>query len=276
MVSIILLMNKYLKRTFVLLGLAFVFTKSNAQNAFLNSLQLADAKRVTSLLDSSARNAPSYFLRFGMDTSMWVAPEKNKIKFILNNVSATIQNNTQLTTGYNDGSMIPSVGLQQMYSIGIDVTWKKIQLHIQPEFIQAANLQPDGMFWDYNQENYWPRLYAKQINLIDNPERFGINKFQKIFPGQTSLLFNHKDYSVGFSTENIWWGPGVYHSLLFTNNAPGFFHFTFKTRNPLKTPIGSFEMHMITGQLMLLDMNRQKIVIQTQHLIICQKAMIQD
>ena len=249
MVIIILLMNKFLKRTFVLLGLTFLFTKSNAQNAFLNSLQLADAKRVSSLLDSSEPNSPSYFLRFGMDTTIWKAPKKSNIKFILNQVTATIQNNSQLTTGYNDGSMIPSVGIQQMYSVGMDFFWKKIQLHLQPEFIKADNLQPDGMFWDYNQENYWSRLYAKQINIIDNPERFGVNKFQKFFPGQSSLLFNHKDFSVGFSTENIWWGPGVYHSLLFTNNAPGFFHFTFQTRKPLKTPIGSFEMHMITGQL---------------------------
>ena len=66
MVIIILLMNRYLKRTFVLLGLTFVFTKSYAQNAFLNSLQLADAKRVSSLLDSSEPNSPSYFLRFGI------------------------------------------------------------------------------------------------------------------------------------------------------------------------------------------------------------------
>ena len=143
MVIIILLMNKFLKRTFVLLGLKFVFTKSNAQNAFLNSLQLADAKRVSSLLDSSEPNSPSYFLRFGMDTTIWKAPKKNNIKFILNQVTATIQNNSQLTTGYNDGSMIPSVGIQQMYSVGMDFFWKKIQLHLQPEFIKADNLQPD-------------------------------------------------------------------------------------------------------------------------------------
>jgi hypothetical protein len=62
MVIIILLMNRYLKRTFVLLGLTFVFTKSNAQNAFLNPIQLADAKRVSSLLDSSEYNSSSYFL----------------------------------------------------------------------------------------------------------------------------------------------------------------------------------------------------------------------
>jgi len=237
------------KKAFVLLSLSFAFSKGVAQNAFLNPIQLADAKRVASLLDSNDTKAPSYFIRLGMDTALWKAPKNNKVRFILNNITTTFQNNTKLTTGYNDGSMIPSVGPQQLYSISMDFIWKKIQLHLQPEFVQAANLEPDGMFWDYNQENYWPRLYAKQINLIDNPDRFGLNKYHQIFPGQSSLLFNHEKFSVGFSTENIWWGPGVYHSLLFTNNAPGFFHFTFQTRKPVSTPIGNFELQMITGQL---------------------------
>lgn len=220
-----------------------------AQNALLYNIQLEDAKRVQSLLDTGNKYYPSYFIRLGADTNFRLPAIKNKFEFSVNSINATLQNNTNLTTGYNDGSMIPNVGLQQMYSIGVNLKWNRIQLHFQPELVQAANLNPDGLFWDYYQENYWPRLYAKQINIIDNPDRLGTKPFQKWFPGQSSLLFQHNLFSTGFSTENIWWGPGVYHSLFFTNNAPGFLHFTFKTRQPLKTRFGNVEFHMITGKL---------------------------
>ena len=244
-------MVKLYQKIFLLGLMLFCFFQGKAQNAFLNSIQLTDAQRVNSLLDTSAEKFkyPSYFIRLGMDTGFQESALKNKIKFNLRSASVVLQNNSHLVTGYNDGAMIPSVGLQQMYSVGMDVQWNKIQLHVQPEFLKADNLEPDGMFWDYYQENYWSRLYSKQINIIDNPDRLGYQKIQKWYPGQSSLLYHHSYFSTGFSTENIWWGPGVYHSLLLTNNAPGFFHFTFQTRQPVKTPVGNFEMQMITGQL---------------------------
>ncbi|MFK5143427.1 capsule assembly Wzi family protein, partial [Klebsiella pneumoniae] len=54
---------------------------------------------------------------------------------------------------------------------------------------------------------------------------------------------------MGISSENLWWGPGIYNSLLMSNNAPGFWHLTFNSRKPLKTPIGDFEWQLIGGKL---------------------------
>ncbi|MFD2145299.1 capsule assembly Wzi family protein [Mucilaginibacter antarcticus] len=68
--------------------------------------------------------------------------------------------------------------------------------------------------------------------------------------GQSSLRLNHKAFSVGISTENLWWGPGIRNSLVMSNNAPGFTHLTLNTRRPVKTPIGSFEGQIVGGQLM--------------------------
>ncbi|MFX6027764.1 hypothetical protein ABTE84_20660, partial [Acinetobacter baumannii] len=36
---------------------------------------------------------------------------------------------------------------------------------------------------------------------------------------------------------------------LMSNNAPGFWHLTFNSRKPLKTPIGDFEWQLIGGKL---------------------------
>ncbi|HEX8356989.1 MAG TPA: capsule assembly Wzi family protein, partial [Segetibacter sp.] len=86
-------------------------------------------------------------------------------------------------------------------------------------------------------------------NTIDNPERFGNSAFIKMFPGQSSIRINFKKLSVGASTENLWWGPGVRNSLLMSNNAPGFPHLTFNTSAPLCSPIGSFEGQLVSGIL---------------------------
>ncbi|RYG43880.1 MAG: hypothetical protein EOO01_20530, partial [Chitinophagaceae bacterium] len=59
----------------------------------------------------------------------------------------------------------------------------------------------------------------------------------------------YKKLSLGVSTENLWWGPGIRNSLLMSNNAPGFAHITFNTTAPIKTCIGSFEWQIISGQL---------------------------
>jgi hypothetical protein len=87
------------------------------------------------------------------------------------------------------------------------------------------------------------------MNRIDTPERFGTGSYNKLFLGQSSLRYNFKEYSVGISTENLWWGPGRRNSLLLGNNAPGFLHFTANTRKPVETKIGSFEGQVIAGFL---------------------------
>jgi hypothetical protein len=91
--------------------------------------------------------------------------------------------------------------------------------------------------------------YYEYMNRIDMPERFGTAQYNKILAGQSSLRFNHKGMSVGVSTENLWWGPGKRSSLLMSNNAPGFFHFTLNTQKPIQTKIGHFEGQLISGFL---------------------------
>jgi hypothetical protein len=56
-------------------------------------------------------------------------------------------------------------------------------------------------------------------------------------------------FLLGASSENIWWGPGQYNSLLFSNNAFGFYHLTLNTRKPAKTFLGSFEGQILMGKL---------------------------
>src|SRR5690606_74623 len=86
-------------------------------------------------------------------------------------------------------------------------------------------------------------------NTIDQPERFGDGWYTRILPGQSSIRLTFNPVSVGVSTENLWWGPGIHNSLLMTNTAPGFPHLTLNTTRPIRTYIGSFEGQVIGARL---------------------------
>jgi hypothetical protein len=156
------------------------------------------------------------------------------------------QFNSAYAFGVNDGAMIPNRGIQQVLSPGAYLEFGKFSLQLQPEILLAQNKDYLGFPIEHQATILF---YYEYMNRIDMPERFGDKAYNKFFPGQSSFRFNLKEYSIGVSTENLWWGPGRRNSLLLGNNAPGFFHFTINTRKPIKTYIGSFEGQLFTGFL---------------------------
>jgi hypothetical protein len=67
--------------------------------------------------------------------------------------------------------------------------------------------------------------------------------------GQSNLRIDLGPISIGGGNNNIWLGPGVYSSLIMSNNAPGFGHAEITTNRPIKTPIGNFELMLMGGNL---------------------------
>lgn len=204
---------------------------SLAQNGVLNEIVLQDANRINRLLGSDELPYSSY-------------DSVHSFTF-----SSTLQYNSKLSSGYNNGAMIPATGFQQYYSVGFKKQWNNFTLQLQPELVMAANKIPDGLPLDFNWPNYWPRYYEKYNNVIDLPERFGNTSIAKVFFGQSKLTYTTHNIEFALSTENKWWGPGVYNSLVLTNNAPGFPHISIKNRTPIKTKIGILGLETIFGQL---------------------------
>ncbi len=133
------------------------------------------------------------------------------------------------------GKFIQANGFQQWMSAGIYGSFGPLSIQFQPEFFYAQN------------RNYNPGISKE--NGIEFVEVFGSGAYSKLIPGQSSIRLNYGAFSIGASTENIWWGPGQYNSLLFSNNAFGFQHLTINTSKPAKTFIGSFEGQLILGKL---------------------------
>jgi hypothetical protein len=131
--------------------------------------------------------------------------------------------------GWSDGALMPVNGLQQIISGGVYAELGPLSLQIKPEVLYAQN------------NPYETTIHYGQVTLG--------GKVNKVFPGQSRAALNIGPLSFAASTENIWWGPGQSTGLMMTNNPSGFFHLSFNTRKPLKTPIGSFEWQVIGGKL---------------------------
>ena len=160
----------------------------------------------------------------------------------------TQQFNSHQPYGWNDGSMIPANGYQAQVSAGVFVRTGSLSIQFRPEAVFAQNASFATFPVGYN-DSLWRSYYNVVLNMIDAPERFGTGAYVRFFPGQSSIRFHFKKLSIGISTENLWWGPGIRNALVMTDNAPGFPHLTLNTTAPLLSPVGSFEGQLLSGFL---------------------------
>ena len=159
----------------------------------------------------------------------------------------TAQFNSEIPYGSNDGSMIPSKGMQWVLSGGVKLSLGNLTLNIKPEYITAQNL-PFETFPTEHYPVFWKQYY-RWLNTIDNPESFGTESYRKVLLGQTNLKYKFKKIELGVSNENLWWGPGRFNALIQSNNAAGFKHFTVNTVEPINTKLGAIEWQVIAGSL---------------------------
>jgi hypothetical protein len=129
--------------------------------------------------------------------------------------------------GWNDGPLSFSKGYQFVGSGGVYMRWRNIHLTLRPEFFKTAS-DP------YETSVSWGQRTSA---------------LSKLTLGQSSLRMDLGPLSIGVSTQNLWLGPGIYSSLLMSNNAPGFNHFSVQTNRPIITPLGSFQLNVIGGTL---------------------------
>lgn len=160
------------------------------------------------------------------------------------------QINSHHPYGWNDGSMIQARGYQTQVSAGIYAKIGPLSVQLRPEYVYAQNKDFRELHEaDGNGPDFINKYIDGFYNGIDNPERFGNDRYSKLSWGQSSIRLTFDPVSIGLSNENLWWGPGVRNSLLMSNTASGFKHLTLNTTRPVNTPIGSFETQIIAGRL---------------------------
>lgn len=165
---------------------------------------------------------------------------------ILPLLNSTFYNNKR-PYGQTPFGMIPNVGLANYLTAGVAYKFKFISLQLQPEFVVAQNNSFNGTPEIWNDNLVSLRFW--DWNFGDFPERFGSGTYSKFWWGQSKLAFRLGAFELGASSQNIWWGPGQWNSLLFSNNAQGFPHITLNTHKPAKTFLGNFETQLLIGRL---------------------------
>jgi hypothetical protein len=141
--------------------------------------------------------------------------------------------NSDRPYAWNDGPLSFSKGYQYLASGGVYMRWRNIHLTLRPEYYHTAS------------DNYETSPEWGQVNPSLN----------KLTLGQSNLRIDLGPVSIGGGNNNIWLGPGVFSSLIMSNNAPGFGHAEISTNRPIKTPIGNFEL-MLMGANLTQNMNQ--------------------
>ncbi|WP_153231785.1 capsule assembly Wzi family protein [Algoriphagus machipongonensis] len=174
-------------------------------------------------------------------------PKNPKVRFNLLPIISTTEINTKRPYGWGNKGLVPNVGVQTYFSTGFYARFHFLEIQFQPEMTYSQNKAFEGFSNDFSGKVLSARFFY--WNNGDNPERFGKDPISRLWWGQSSINILAGPIQFGISTENIWWGPGQFNSLTFSDNAEGFPHLSLKSRRPLKTFMGNFESEVIIGRL---------------------------
>lgn len=211
---------------------------------------LEEKARLNKLLCDS--NCNSFFIKpfLSFSDSLYNLPskenEKNVEFYILPSLS-TIRVTTKRPYGFGDYGLIPTPGIQIYMSGGVHYKFNEFRVTFYPDLVFAQNATFSGFsglgfaYLNKSRFRYW--------NLGDNPERFGTGNYFRFSLGQSRISYGYKAFEIAIANQNIWWGPGQFNSLTFSNNTPGFPMLTIGTRKPAKTFLGNFEVQMMSGIL---------------------------
>ena len=165
--------------------------------------------------------------------------------------------NTAIPFSQNHGGLWAGRGWNSRITGGAALKFGRVRVVLAPEIVTSQNdsfpprgdsIVPSPAIPAGRSAFSYP-WYANGPYSVDLPLRFGTKAIRRLRPGQSSILADAGPVTVGFSTENEWWGPGVDNALVLSNNAPGFPHLLIRNAQPLETRVGSLEFRWLVGGL---------------------------
>jgi hypothetical protein len=155
----------------------------------------------------------------------------------------------------NDGALWAGRGVSAELRPGVVARWGPLSAGLIPTLAWQQNR-------DFVRPGLSPALLAaiptlspfanpfqQQGAQFDLPLRMGPGPFSTVDPGQSFVRLDLWNVALGFSTENLWWGPGQRNALVLTDSAAGFPHVFLGTRRPADIWIGKLEAQMVWGRL---------------------------
>lgn len=170
---------------------------------------------------------------------------QKKAAKILPLMNTTIFNSNR-PFGWGNYGLQNGAGFQTLISPGAFFKFHFLEVQLRPEFVWSQNKTFQGFQDQFSDNSTFARF--RYWNFGDHPERFQgeFNRFMTW--GQSYISLNFGKAELGFGTQNLWWGPGQFSSLIFSDNARGMKHFFIKTKSPENIGIGLLEAQMIFGR----------------------------
>ncbi|MFY0687739.1 MAG: hypothetical protein JXQ90_11270 [Cyclobacteriaceae bacterium] len=166
----------------------------------------------------------------------WLAPQL-KMEF-----------NSQYPYYHNNYNLLPTKGLQSLFSTGINLETPIFRMQIRPELVWSQNSEYRP-FSNSLPDAYWQTRY-KGWNRTDAHGYFGQESIRRLLPGQSYAKLHYKHFiEAGISTENIRWGPGRFGNLILGPSTQGFNHISIGSETPIETPLGGIEYQVVMGRL---------------------------
>jgi hypothetical protein len=174
------------------------------------------------------------------DTGGW------RTAFVVLRPSITTSYNSGFPWGLNDGPVWQGRGLNAWGTAGVAFHAGILSVRLEPLVDYAQN---QAFQLEPTPAGTSPFANDMEPYYIDVPQRFGPSTFHIVNPGQSYVRLDWRGATVGFSTEDIFWGPGVQQALLFDDNASGFPHVFLGSSHGIATPVGTFYGQLIYGRL---------------------------
>lgn len=178
----------------------------------------------------------------------------NRLRWDILAPELVVVNNSSIPFSLNEGPLWAARGWSEDIRAGLHAQWGPFSLVLAPEVVATENL--------------WYEMPPQQVELqrppgrslystpwyvgaysIDLPLRFGERGLSRLDPGQSTLSADLGAVTVGLSTENEWWGPGIRNAIVMSNNAPGIPRAFVRTSRPVRTRIGTFAARWFLGEL---------------------------
>ena len=172
--------------------------------------------------------------------------KKRKVQLELLPVLSTTVFNSNRPYGWGNFSMMNGAGAQSLLSPGIYGKLLFLKFQFRPEFVASQNKAYQGFGENYSDNILFARF--RYWNFGDSPERFTKEYNSFAWWGQSYVSLNVGPVELGASTQNIWWGPGQFNALIFSNNARGMKHLYLRTSRPANIFIGKLEAELIVGR----------------------------
>jgi hypothetical protein len=165
----------------------------------------------------------------------------------LHRPQATLDVNSGLAYGMNDGPAWSGRGLNASATLGATWRWRGVTAQIAPVLWWAQNA--DFALLPVSNANRYSARGDFARGGIDLPQRLADGTVGRVDPGESYVRVDVLGVTAGVSTAAEWWGPGVSSGVLLSNNAGGVPRVFAGTSRPLNIGIGTVHGRVFMGRL---------------------------